>query len=61
MWQALAARADLELTRKHGLDLRAFIALSYIGGGVFLPGELACALGLPNYEPTQIRDYPHAR
>jgi len=56
VWQALAARADLELTRRHGLDLRAFIALSYIGGDVSSPGELARAMGLPKYVITRTLD-----
>jgi len=56
VWQALAARAEGQLSREHGLDLRAFIALSYLQSGVTGPGELATQLGLPRYVITRTLD-----
>ncbi len=56
VWQVLAARAEGQLSREHGLDLRAFIALSYLQSGVSGPGELAVQLGLPRYVITRTLD-----
>lgn len=56
VWQALAARAEGQLSREHGLDLRAFIALSYLQSGVSGHGELAVHLGLPRYVITRTID-----
>ena len=56
VWQALAARAEGQLSREHELDLRAFIALSYLQSGVTGPGELAAQLGLPRYVITRTLD-----
>ncbi|MFC4452469.1 MarR family winged helix-turn-helix transcriptional regulator [Deinococcus sonorensis] len=56
VWQALAARAELQLSQEHGLDLRAFIALSYLQSGVRSPGELALQMGLPRYVVTRTLD-----
>lgn len=56
LWQALAQPVDSALTRQHGLDLRAFIALSYVQGGATSPGELAAAMSIPNYEVSRTLD-----
>ena len=56
LWQALAARAEVRLSQRHGLDLRAFMALGYLQGGVSSPGELAVQLGLPRYVITRTLD-----
>ena len=56
VWQHLAGRLDFALARAHDLDLRAFIALSYVQGGVTSPGELARAMGVPKYEVTRTLD-----
>ena len=56
LWQALAARAEVQLSQQHGLDLRAFMALGYLQGGVSSPGELAVQLGLPRYVVTRTLD-----
>lgn len=56
VWQALAAHAEGQLSREHGLDLRAFIALSYLQSGVTGPGDLAVQLGLPRYVITRTLD-----
>ena len=56
LWQALAQPVDTALTRQHGLDLRAFIALSYVQGGATSPGELAAAMSIPNYEVSRTLD-----
>ena len=56
VWQALAAHAEGQLSREHGLDLRGFIALSYLQSGVSGPGELAVQLGLPRYVVTRTLD-----
>ncbi len=56
LWQALAQPVDTALTRQHGLDLRAFIALSYVQGGATSPGELATAMSIPNYEVSRTLD-----
>jgi DNA-binding MarR family transcriptional regulator len=56
LWQALAARAEGQLSQQHGLDLRAFMALAYLQGGVSSPGELATQLGLPRYVVTRTLD-----
>lgn len=53
-WQTLAARAETELVARHGLDLRAFIALSYIQGAPLSPGDLAARLGVPRYEVSRV-------
>ncbi|WP_168734804.1 MarR family winged helix-turn-helix transcriptional regulator [Deinococcus sp. KSM4-11] len=55
VWQGLSGRANSELGR-HGLDLRAFIALSYVQGSPTSPGELARVLDVPKYEVTRILD-----
>jgi DNA-binding MarR family transcriptional regulator len=56
VWQGLAARAEGQLEQAHGLDLRAFLALSYLHGGATHPGELAAQLGLPRYVVTRTLD-----
>ncbi len=56
VWQALAARAEGQLSQAHGLDLRAFMALAYIQGGLSSPGDLAVQLGLPRYVVTRTLD-----
>ena len=56
VWQGLAARAEGQLERAHGLDLRSFLALSALQGGVLHPGELAVQLGLPRYVVTRTLD-----
>lgn len=54
VWQGLSGRVNGELLRRHGLDLRAFIALSYVQGGPISPGELATVLDVPRYEVSRI-------
>ncbi|WP_165795233.1 MarR family winged helix-turn-helix transcriptional regulator [Deinococcus koreensis] len=56
VWQGLSGRVNGELLRLHGLDLRAFIALSYVQGAPTSPGELARVLDVPRYEMTRILD-----
>ena len=56
VWQGLAARAEGQLERAHGLDLRSFLALSALHGGVLHPSELAMQLGLPRYVVTRTLD-----
>ena len=55
VWQALSGRANADLA-VHGLDLRSFIALSYVQGSPTSPGELARVLDVPRYEMTRILD-----
>lgn len=56
LWQALAQPVDGALTRLHGLDLRAFIALSYVQGGMTSPGELSVSMSIPKYEVSRTLD-----
>lgn len=56
VWQVLAARTDARLAQEHGLDLRSFIALSYIQGEALSPGRLADVMGVPRYEVTRTLD-----
>ena len=56
VWQGLSGHVNGELLIRHGLDLRAFIALSYVQGAPTSPGELARVLGVPRYEMTRILD-----
>jgi DNA-binding MarR family transcriptional regulator len=56
VWQGLAARAEGQLEQAHGLDLRAFLALSYLHGGATHPSELAAQLSLPRYVITRTLD-----
>ncbi|GAA4010078.1 hypothetical protein GCM10022631_23250 [Deinococcus rubellus] len=56
LWQALAQPVDSALARRHSLDLRAFIALSYVQGGATSPGELADAMSIPRYEVSRTLD-----
>ncbi|MBB5377535.1 DNA-binding MarR family transcriptional regulator [Deinococcus metalli] len=55
VWQGLSGRANDRLGA-HGLDLRSFIALSYVQGQPTSPGELARVLDVPKYEVTRILD-----
>lgn len=56
LWQALAQPVDGALTRRHGLDLRAFIALSYVQGQLTSPGELSVTMSIPKYEVSRTLD-----
>lgn len=53
-WQALASRGDVQLRERHGLDLRAFIALAYVQGSPMQPAGLAREVGVPPYEISRI-------
>ncbi|MFC3831826.1 MULTISPECIES: MarR family winged helix-turn-helix transcriptional regulator [Deinococcus] len=55
VWQSMSGRANADLAA-HGLDLRSFIALSYVQGSPTSPGELARVLDVPRYEMTRILD-----
>ncbi|TSA87488.1 winged helix-turn-helix transcriptional regulator [Deinococcus detaillensis] len=56
LWQALAQPVDSALVRLHDLDLRAFIALSYVQGGMTSPGELSVTMSIPKYEVSRTLD-----
>lgn len=49
VWQTLTQQVDQQLNAELALDLRAFIALSYIQAGT-TPGDLAHILSVPKYE-----------
>jgi DNA-binding MarR family transcriptional regulator len=49
-WQALVAAGAAQLEARHALELRGFIALSYLQAGPQQPAQLARELGLPRYE-----------
>lgn len=53
-WQALSAQVEAELRARHGLDLRAFVALAYVQGGAEQPARLARELGVPRYEVSRV-------
>lgn len=53
-WQALTTVGEARLRAQHGLDLRGFIALSYLQSGPQQPADLACELGLPRYEISRV-------
>lgn len=55
VWQALSGRVNAEL-HGLGLDLKSFIALSYVQGAPTSPGELSRVLDLPKYEVTRVLD-----
>ncbi|MFK7600659.1 MarR family winged helix-turn-helix transcriptional regulator [Deinococcus sp. SM5_A1] len=52
-WQALTTVGEARL-RRHELDLRSFIALSYLQGGPQQPADLARELGVPRYEISRV-------
>lgn len=54
VWQALSARGEQALRERHGLDLRAFIALSHVQAAATHPAELARTLGVPRYEVSRV-------
>lgn len=49
-WQGLTREGEALLRGQHGLSLREFIVLSYVGGGDYQPSALAEALGVPRYD-----------
>ncbi|MCY1702400.1 MULTISPECIES: MarR family winged helix-turn-helix transcriptional regulator [Deinococcus] len=49
-WQSLTREGEGLLRGQHGLSLREFIVLSYVGGGDYQPSALAEALGVPRYD-----------
>lgn len=53
-WQALTTVGEARLRARHGLDLRGFIALSYLQGGPQHPADLARELGVPRYEVSRV-------
>ncbi|GGL66457.1 transcriptional regulator [Deinococcus aerolatus] len=53
-WQALTTVGEARLRARHGLDLRGFIALSYLQGGAQQPADLARELGVPRYEVSRV-------
>ncbi|CAM3827149.1 MarR family winged helix-turn-helix transcriptional regulator [Deinococcus frigens] len=53
-WQALTTVGEARLRERHGLDLRGFIALSYLQGGPQQPADLARELGVPRYEVSRV-------
>lgn len=53
-WQALSSVGEARLRALHGLDLRGFIALSYLQGGPQHPADLARELGVPRYEVSRV-------
>lgn len=53
LWQVLSERINAELVRQHDLDLRSFIALSYLQGGLTSPSDLSRQMVIPKYEVTR--------
>lgn len=53
-WQALTTVGEARLRAQHELDLRGFIALSYLQGGAQQPADLARELGVPRYEVSRV-------
>ncbi|MDV6374181.1 MarR family winged helix-turn-helix transcriptional regulator [Deinococcus arenicola] len=53
-WQALTTVGEARLRAGHGLDLRGFVALSYLQAGPQQPAELARELGVPRYEVSRV-------
>lgn len=53
-WQALTTVGEVRLRTQHGLDLRGFIALSYLQAGPQQPADLARELGVPRYEISRV-------
>ncbi|MFC6617613.1 MarR family winged helix-turn-helix transcriptional regulator [Deinococcus radiophilus] len=49
VWQSLTREGE-QLLREHGLDLRSFIVLCYVGAGTAQPTALASALGVARYD-----------
>ncbi len=54
IWQALTTVGEARLRAQHGLDLRGFIALSYLQEGPQQPADLARELGVPRYEISRM-------
>ncbi|WP_221088973.1 MarR family winged helix-turn-helix transcriptional regulator [Deinococcus aquaedulcis] len=54
VWQVMSTRLHAALERQHSLDLRTFIALSYVQAGPITPAELARQLKVPRYEVARI-------
>lgn len=54
IWQALTTVGEARLRTRHGLDLRSFIALSYLQSGPQHPADLARELGVPRYEISRV-------
>ncbi len=52
-WQALISAGTARLRAEHGLELRGFIALSYLQAGPQQPAHLARELGLARYEVSR--------
>lgn len=53
-WQALTTVGEARLRALHGLDLRGFVALSYLQAGPQHPADLARELGVPRYEVSRV-------
>jgi DNA-binding MarR family transcriptional regulator len=54
LWQALTTVGEARLRAQHELDLRGFIALSYLQEGPQQPADLARELGVPRYEISRV-------
>ena len=54
IWQALTTVGEARLRAQHGLDLRGFIALSYLQERPQQPADLARELGVPRYEISRV-------
>lgn len=54
LWQSLAADGAARLRDACGLDLKGFIALSYLQEHPYQPAELASALQMPRYEVSRL-------
>lgn len=54
LWQSLAADGTARLRGECGLNLKSFIALSYLEGRAYQPAELADAMQMPRYEVSRL-------
>ena len=54
LWQSLASEGERALQREPGLDLRGFMALSYLQARPYQPAQLADQLMLHRYEMSRL-------
>ncbi|MBZ9753365.1 MarR family winged helix-turn-helix transcriptional regulator [Deinococcus sp. HMF7604] len=61
VWQHLSGHLQTALEQGHGLDVRSFIALSYVQAAPLTPAELASHLRVPRYEVTRVLRHLESR
>lgn len=53
LWHTFAQRGEKVLHERHSLDLRSFIAMSYLQNCPQRPAQLSSILGVPRYEVSR--------